>query len=131
MSEVSKYMCTQIFSISPDRFAYEAVDQMYENKVSAILVKESEKYIGIITKTDWMFLVLKGECDPKEMKVSIVMTKILNTIDENQTISEVCNIIETKKIRHVPVTRNSEIVGMFSVKDLEKYYLQLHKKTDF
>ena len=131
MSEVSKYMSTQIFSISPDRFAYEAVDQMYENKVSAILVKEGEKYIGIITKTDWMFLVLKGECDPKAMKVSAVMTKISNTIDENQTISEVCNIIETKKIRHVPVTRNGEIVGMFSVKDLEKYYLQLHKKTDF
>ena len=131
MSEVSKYMSTQIFSISPDRFAYEAVDQMYENKVSAILVKEGEKYIGIITKTDWMFLVLKGECDPKAMKVSTVMTKISNTIDENQTISEVCNIIETKKIRHVPVTRNGEIVGMFSVKDLEKYYLRLHKKTDF
>ena len=131
MSAVSKYMSTQIFSISPDRFAYEAVDQMYENKVSAILVKEGEKYIGIITKTDWMFLVLKGECDPKAMKVSTVMTKISNTIDENQTISEVCNIIETKKIRHVPVTRNGEIVGMFSVKDLEKYYLQLHKKTDF
>ena len=131
MSEVSNYMSTQIFSISPDRFAYEAVDQMYENKVSAILVKEGEKYIGIITKTDWMFLVLKGECDPKAMKVSTVMTKISNTIDENQTISEVCNIIETKKIRHVPVTRNGEIVGMFSVKDLEKYYLQLHKKTDF
>ena len=131
MSEVSKYMSTQIFSISPDRFAYEAVDQMYENKVSALLVKEGEKYIGIITKTDWMFLVLKGECDPKAMKISTVMTKISNTIDENQTITEVCNIIETKKIRHVPVTRNDEIVGMFSVKDLEKYYLQLHKKTDF
>ena len=131
MSEVSKYMSTQIFSTSPNRFAYEAVDQMYENKVSAILVKKGEKYIGIFTKTDWMFLVLKGECDPKAMKVSTVMTKISNTIDENQTISEVCNIIETKKIRHVPVTRNGEIVGMFSVKDLEKYYLQLHKKTDF
>jgi CBS domain-containing protein len=131
MSEVSKYMSTQIFSTSPNRFAYEAVDQMYENKVSAILVKKGEKYIGIFTKTDWMFLVLKGECDPKAMMVSTVMTKISNTIDENQTISEVCNIIESKKIRHVPVTRNGEIIGMFSVKDLEKYYLQLHKKTDF
>jgi len=124
-------MSTQIFSIRPDKYAHEAVDKMYENKVSAILVKEGEKYVGIITKTDWMFLVLKGECDPKAMKVSAVMTKIANTIDEKQTIAEVCSIIETKKIRHVPVTRDGEIVGMFSVKDLEKYYLQLHKKTDF
>jgi len=87
--------------------------------------------VEIITKTDWMFLVLKGECDPKVMKISSVTTKIANTIDENQTIAEVCSIIQTKKIRHVPVTRNGEIVGMFSVKDLEKYYLQLHNKTDF
>ena len=131
MSEVKKYMSTRIFSTSPDKYAYEAVDEMYKNKVSALLVKEGGEYVGIITKTDWMFLVLKGECDPKVMKISSVMTKIANTIDENQTIAEVCSIIQTKKIRHVPVTRNGEIVGMFSVKDLEKYYLQLHNKTDF
>ncbi len=131
MSKVGNYMSTQIFSISPDKYAYEAIDEMYKNKVSGLLVKEDEKYVGIITKTDWMFLVLKGECDPKAIKISSVMTKITYTIDENQTIAEVCNIIETRKIRHVPVTRNGEIVGMFSVKDLEKYYLQLHKKTDF
>ena len=124
-------MSTQLFSTSPDKYAYEAVDKMYENKVSALLVEEGGEYVGIITKTDWMFLVLKGECDPKAVKISSVMTKIANTIDENQTIAEACTIIETKKIRHVPVTRNDKIVGMFSVKDLEKYYLQLHKKTDF
>ena len=131
MSKVGQYMSTQLYSTSPDKYTYEAVDKMYDNKVSALFVEEGGEYVGIITKTDWMFLVLKGECDPKAIKISTVMTKIANTIEENQTISEVCNIIETKKIRHVPVTRNGKVVGMFSVKDLEKYYLQLHKKTDF
>ncbi|MBT3923622.1 MAG: CBS domain-containing protein [Nitrospina sp.] len=131
MNKVGQYMSTQLFSTSPDKYAYEAVDKMYENKVSALLVEEGGEYVGIITKTDWMFLVLKGECDPKAVKISSVMTKIANTIDENQTIAEACSIIETKKIRHIPVIRNNKIVGMFSVKDLEKYYLQLHKKTDF
>ena len=131
MSKVSEYLSTQIFSIDPGKYAFEAVDDMYKNKVSALLVKEEEGYVGIITKTDWMFLVLKGESDPKALKVYEVMTKILHTVDENQTIAEVCSVIETNKVRHVSVTRNSEIVGMFSVKDLEKYYLNLHKKTDF
>ena len=63
MSEVKKYMSTRIFSTSPDKYAYEAVDEMYKNKVSALLVKEGGEYVGITTKTDWMFLVLKGECD--------------------------------------------------------------------
>ena len=46
-------------------------------------------------------------------------------------LKAIIDVKGTKKIRHIPVTRNGEIVGMFSVKDLEKYYLQLHKKTDF
>jgi signal-transduction protein with cAMP-binding, CBS, and nucleotidyltransferase domain len=131
MNKVGEHMSTQIFSISHDKYAYEAIDEMYKNKVSAILIEGNGEYVGIITKTDWMTLVLKGECDPKKVKASSLMTKIAHIIDENQTIAEACAIIETKKIRHVPVTREGEIVGMFSVKDLEKYYLQLHKKTDF
>tara|TARA_Y100000588_G_C14034692_1_gene830210 strand:- start:191 stop:565 length:375 start_codon:yes stop_codon:yes gene_type:complete len=124
-------MSTQIFSTNPDKFAYEAIEDMYKNGVSALLVKKKGEYIGIITKTDWMLLVLRGECDPKKVKTSSVMTRIKSTIDENKTIAEACTIMEERKIRHLPVTQAGKILGMFSVKDLEKYFLQLHQKTDF
>ena len=65
MSKVAEFMSTQIFSTSSNKYVYEAVDEMYKNKISALLVEEAGEYIGIITKTDWMVLVLKGECDPK------------------------------------------------------------------
>ena len=131
MNTVGKFMSKNIYSTTPEKLAHEAVNEMYENKVSALLVKENGNFVGIITKTDWMILVLKGEGDPKSIKTSSIMTKIEHTVDENQIIAEACAIIEAQKIRHVPVTRDDKIVGMFSVKDLEKYYLQLHKKTDF
>jgi len=78
-----------------------------------------------------MILVLKGECDTKAVKVSDLMTKIKSTIDGDQTIAEASALMEQGKVRHLPVTDNGKIVGMFSVKDMEKYYLSLHKKTDF
>lgn len=131
MNKVGDYMSTQLFSTSLDKYAYEAVDEMYKNKVSALLVKDDGDYVGIITKTDWMLVFLKGECDTKKVKVSTLMTKIENTIDENQSIAEAGSIVEKKKIRHIPVTRKGKIIGMFSVKDLEKYYLQLHKLTEY
>ena len=131
MNKIGDYMSTTLYSTSPDTLAYEAINKMYENKVGELLVESNGDYTGIITKTDWMVLVLKGECDPKAIKVSTIMTELKHTIDINQTISEASAIIESNKVRHVPVMENGKIVGMFSVKDLEKYYLELHKKTDF
>jgi CBS domain-containing protein len=124
-------MSTTLFSTAPDKYAFEAIDQMYENKIGALLVEKNGDYTGIITKTDWMVLVLKGECDPKTIKVSTIMTEIKHTIDIDQTIAEASAIIQSNGVRHIPVTENHEIVGMFSVKDLEKYYLLLHNKTNF
>ena len=130
-TKISDYMCKTLYSISHERYAHEAIDEMARNKVSALLVKKGDEYIGIITKTDWMFLILKGECDPKQITVLSLMTKIKCTIDENDTISKASAIVEEKGVRHIPVTRAGKIVGMFSVKDLEKYYLQLHNKTNY
>jgi len=131
MNKVGDYMSTTTYSVSPDELACEAVEKMYKNNIGALLVKEGEEYVGMFTKTDWMFLVLRGECDHKAIQVSSVMTKLEYTIDHEQTIAMACSMIEKNNIRHIPVTKDNNIVGMFSVKDLEKYYLQLHKKTDF
>ncbi len=131
MSMVGEYMSNQIFSINHDKYVHEAIDEMCQNNISALLVKDHGKYVGIITKMDWMHLFLKGECDPGEVKVSSVMTTIANTIDVAQSVAEAGAIVEKKRIRHIPVTREGKIVGMFSVKDLERYYLQLHKLTAF
>jgi len=124
-------MSTTLYTTTPDEYAYKAVDEMYKNKINALLVKENGDFVGMFTKTDWMILVLKGECDSKSVKVSDLMTRIKSSIDRNQTIAEASVLMEKGKIRHLPVTEKDKIVGMFSVKDMERYYLGLHKKTDF
>ena len=131
MSKIGNYMSATIYSTSPDTLAHLAINEMYKNKVGALLVKSNGVYTGMFTKMDWMTLVLRGESDPKIIKVSTIMTELKHTIDVNQTIAEASTMIEANKIRHIPVKKNGQIVGMFSVKDLEKYYLELHQKTNF
>lgn len=131
MIKVGEYMSTTLYTTTPDQYAYKAVDEMYRNKVNALLVKDKGDFVGMFTKTDWMILALKGECDLKAVKVSDLMTKIKSSIDKDQTIAQASALMEKGKVRHLPVTDNDKIVGMFSVKDMERYYLGLHKKTDF
>lgn len=50
--------------------------------------------------------------------VSKIMSKQLVTVNVNQTLEEVDQILETRNIRHVPVTSGDELVGMLSKTDL-------------
>ena len=91
-------MSTTLYTTTPDQYAHKAVDDMYKNEVSALLVKEDGDYVGIFTKTDWMILALKGECELKSFKVSALMTDIKNCIDINQTIAQASVLIEKAKV---------------------------------
>ena len=104
---------------------------MYKNKIGALLIKENENYVGIFTKTDWMHLFLGGDCDPHKVQVQDVMSSPIITIDRYESLPKATAMIEEKKIRHIAVTGEGEIIGMLSVKDLQTYYLNLHEKTNF
>jgi CBS domain-containing protein len=129
MSKTFDFMSKPVLSTNPDIFACDAIDKMFENKVSALLVEQNGEYIGIFTKTDWMHLVLSEQCDPNSrIKVSAIMVAPIVTVDKNETLARASILFEDNNIRHIAVTEGGEIVGMLSVKDLERYFHQLHEK---
>lgn len=60
--------------------------------------------------------MLRGECDPKVVKVSSIMSSPIITVDKNETLAKASILIEEHKIRHLAVTENGKIIGMLSVK---------------
>ena len=129
MNKIGEYMSAPILTTSPDKFACDAIDKMFENKVSALLVEKKGEYVGIFTKTDWMHLVLSEQCDPNsKVKVSAIMAAPIITVDKNETLAKASILLEECNIRHIAVTESDEVVGMLSVHDLERYYHQLHEK---
>ncbi|MCH8313025.1 MAG: CBS domain-containing protein [Nitrospinae bacterium] len=128
MSKIGDYMSTPVLTISPDTFAFDAIGKMFENEVGALLVEKNGEYIGIFSKIDWLHLVLRGESNPNVVKVSSIISSPIITVDKNETLAKASNLIEENNIRHIAVTEDGKIIGMLSVKDLEKYYHQLHEK---
>ena len=43
----------KIFFVTPDTIVYNALEMMYEKNVSALLVMENEKPVGIFTERDY------------------------------------------------------------------------------
>lgn len=131
MSKIGDYMSTPVLTTSPDILACDAIDRMFENKVGALLVEKNAEYIGIFSRIDWMHLVLRGECDPKVVKVSLIMSSPIITVDKNESLAKASILIEENNIRHIAVTEDGKIIGVLSVRDLEKYYHQLHESSGF
>ena len=129
MSRIGDYMSKPVFATSPDIIACDAIDKMFENRISALLVEQNGEYIGIFTKTDWMHLVLSEQCEPNSLiKVSALMAAPIVTVDKNETLAKASTLIEENNIRHIAVTEVGKIVGMLSVSDLERYFHELHEK---
>jgi CBS domain-containing protein len=99
---------------------------MYKNNISALLVENDGKYVGIFTKADWIDMIRKEVCDPNTIKIMALMVNPIIKIDKDDNLAKATTLFEENHIRHLIVTDNDMIIGILSVKDLEKYFCQLH-----
>jgi CBS domain-containing protein len=127
MDKIGAYMSSPVLATHPDALAYNAAREMFEHNVGALLVKDKEEYVGIFTKTDWMHKVLKWEGDLKTIKVSLVITQPIITIEKDEPLAKASLLMEKNRIRHIAVMDKEKIVGMLSIKDLERYYRKLYE----
>lgn len=120
--EIGDYMISPVLSIGPDAAAQEAAQFMESKHVGSLLVKEGESFVGIITETDLTRKIVAKGLKDKNPKVRDIMTAPLQTIDCHEPIVDANQLMANKRIRHIAVTENGQVVGMLSVKDLIHYY---------
>ena len=84
MINAGSYMSSPILTISPDDFAYVAVERMRKKNVGALLVEANGEYIGIFTKTDWIHKFLRKAGDPNAIKVSEMMTAPIISVEKDE-----------------------------------------------
>jgi CBS domain-containing protein len=62
-------------------------------------------------------VILKGKT-PKETCVSEIMTTEVLFVEPNQSIEGCMALMTTKKVRHLPVLENDELIGIISIGDV-------------
>lgn len=111
---------SEVFSTSPSVSVIEAVKVMAEKKVGALLVLEDGKLKGIISEQDYTRKVILTCLDADKMLVQDIMTRQIVVTRPEQSIQEVMAIMTDKRIRHLPVMVDGELVGLVSIGDLVK-----------
>jgi CBS domain-containing protein len=116
-----------IFSIPSDTTVYSALETMLEKSIGAIMVVDNEKLVGIFSERDYARkLILKGKSS-KETLIKEVMTENPITVTPDSSIEECMKLISEKKIRHLPVMENNQLIGLVSVGDVVKFIIEEQK----
>lgn len=127
VKDILKAKGTVIFSIKPGVDIYSALEVMVEKNVSALLVMEEEKLVGIFTERDYARkVVLKGK-HSKDTKIEEVMTADLVTIEPESTIDECMRMMTSRFIRHLPVVEEGKVLGIVSIGDVVKFIIEDQK----
>ena len=108
----------QIWSVEPKATIFEALEIMSEKEIGALLVMEDEKLTGIFSERDYARkVILKGKSS-KETPVGELMTKKVFYIDSQKTINDCMVMMTAKRIRHVPVIEDNQVMGIVTIGDV-------------
>lgn len=118
-----------IHSVSPDATVYDAVAMMAANGIGAVLVIEQGNLLGIVSAKDYASkVVLKGK-NGKDVLAREVMTSPVITVAPDVKITEGMQVMTTKKIRHLPILKGDELVGVVTLADLVRAVLADQEHT--
>lgn len=116
-----------IFSVSPETTVFAALEIMAEKNIGALLVIENDKLAGIFSERDYARkIILKGKIS-KDTLLSEVMTSKLITITPDDKLELAMEIMSEKHIRHLPVLKGEDLVGIISINDVVKAIIMEQK----
>ncbi len=109
-----------VWHIAPDASVYDALKLMADKEVGALLVLEGEDLIGIISERDYARKVILKEKSSMDTPVREIMTHEVISVRPEQTIQECMALMTDKRIRHLPVLENDQLIGIISIGDVVK-----------
>ena len=104
--------------VEHDTVICEALKVMNENRIGAVLVKESEKIVGIWTERDLMGNCLNENFDHKKARVGDHMHTNLQTVKHNANVYELMDKFLGKRMRHLLVEKDGKYIGILSSGDV-------------
>lgn len=121
-------MKSEVLTITPTSSIYEAARKMASNGVSCLVVFYHDDISGIITRRDILEKAVVNRVNLDQAKVEDMMTTPVITMKPEATIAAASGIVDSKRIKQIPVLNDGKLVGIVTETDL---VLNLYKMTSF
>ena len=124
LTEILEEKGGHVLEIDADATVLEAVQQMVATNVGSLLVTVEGEVSGIVTERDYLRRVTL-EDRTEQAPVREIMSAPLVVATPETTIDECMALMTDRRIRHVPVVDEGNVVGLVSIGDLVKFKSKL------
>ena len=98
----------------------EAVALLNAKRIGAVVVVDGKRVVGILSERDVVRHLGDDWAALSARPVSDVMTKNVVSVSRFATIADVMERMTDKRIRHMPIVENGDLVGIVSIGDVVK-----------
>ncbi len=111
---------SEVFSIGPGASVFDALEEMAKRDVGALIVMEDGQVVGIFSERDYARKIILAGKSSHETPVRDIMTDRVIYARPELTLEQCLALMTDKRIRHLPVLRGDDLIGVVSIGDLVK-----------
>lgn len=119
----------EVFSVLPSITVYEALGVMSEKNIGAILIIEDTILKGILSERDYARKIALKAKSSKKTLVYEIMEENVVVVKPTDSLDYCMELMNSKRVRHLPVSENDIIVGIISISDVVKAIIEIQKET--
>ena len=118
-----------VYCVEPGDTVFEALRLMADKNIGAVLVRSDQKIEGIFSERDYARKVILFGKTSKETLVSEIMTTPVISVEPNWTADQCMALMTDKRIRHLPVTEQGQLIGIISIGDVVRAVVEEQQFT--
>jgi CBS domain-containing protein len=108
---------------------FDALALLARFDVGALMVFKDGQLVGMFSERDYTRKIALQGKDSRSTVIDDIMTREVISIDHTARTREVMALMSAKRIRHVPVLRDGQVVGLLSIRDLMDDIIADHEQT--
>ena len=128
---IHEIMSKNVVKVNYEISALEISKIMVKRGVSSVgIIDNANKIIGIVTEKDLIREVCAKNILADTLTAAKMMSSPLITISKNSTINDAAKLMVVKKIKHLAIYENNDIIGIVTTSDLINFLRNKIKSMD-
>lgn len=134
-------MTSPVITVEPETSVKEIAELLFERRISAVPVLEKGRLVGLVSEADllhrqeigtdrvarsgsWWLRLFSAERSPEDYvksharRARDIMTQEVATVTPDTPIAQIATLLETRRIKRVPVMDEGRLVGIVSRSNL-------------